>query len=132
MHSIKHPYKSARPLIKQIILYSNAVPASPRPLSTSQAQFAELLDVLGIDPADRTLDALRKVPADKLVSSMERMDYHMFRTSEDGVEGFCGQRGEELEAWANGESGRWCKAHGVRVLCVPPSLLAAEPSQSRC
>lgn len=117
IHSIRHPYPptAGKPLIKGIILYSNAVPSSPQPIATSQHRFDELLKVLEIK-SDRPLDALRAVSSEKLVAAMGKMEGHMFRSTQDGADGFCGARGEELKSWANGETGRWCKANGVRVL----------------
>ncbi|KAK5947080.1 hypothetical protein PMZ80_001226 [Knufia obscura] len=76
-------------LIKQVYLWSNAMAIQPN-ATTSQTltdQWQELCDVTGVGKADESpaqkLDALRNVPAEKLVGAISKLKMHTFRTSTD-------------------------------------------------
>lgn len=75
-------------LIKRVYLYSNAVGVQPKPVSSPalEAQVNELLAECGVSTdlsPQGKVDALRKVPAEKLIEAVHRMKQHTFRAGTD-------------------------------------------------
>lgn len=97
------------------MLYSNAIPSTPRPVAEGQPQFEALCAAVGVSPP--SLERLRKVDAAVLVKAMDGMEMHTFRVCQDhegAGKGFVSK--EAMKEEVGGGLGRFCKERGIRVL----------------
>ncbi|PWY86128.1 carboxylesterase-lipase family protein [Aspergillus heteromorphus CBS 117.55] len=75
-------------IIKRACLWSNSPVAQPKPPSSAQIQFNQLLSVLDIPaslPWNEKLSALRAVPSKTLLTSAMSIDINQFRPTSDSV-----------------------------------------------
>lgn len=105
-------------LIKQVYLWSNAMAIQPN-ATTSQTltnQWQELCDVTGAgkagDDPSQKLEALRNVPAEKLVEAISKLKMHTFRTSTDND--FLSS--DFLQSLHDGSFSALLAEHGVRLI----------------
>ncbi|KAH7410565.1 Alpha/Beta hydrolase protein, partial [Cadophora sp. MPI-SDFR-AT-0126] len=102
-------------LFNRFLMFSNAIPAQPRPLAETQAQFEEVCDYFQISKdlsGAEKLSALRKIDAYDLVAAIKDLKNHTFRpiTDEDFI--LSGM----IEYQRSGEFAREFKRRGMKLL----------------
>ncbi|KAG4433085.1 hypothetical protein IFR05_011425 [Cadophora sp. M221] len=102
-------------LFHRFLMFSNAIPAQPRPLVESQPQFDEVCEYFKIQKSlsgAEKLSALRKIDAYDLVSAIKHFKNHTFRpiTDEDFI--FSGM----VEYQRSGEFAKEFKKRGLKLL----------------
>ncbi|EIM79805.1 alpha/beta-hydrolase, partial [Stereum hirsutum FP-91666 SS1] len=84
----KGEQKDDAPVFNRLIIYSNAIPTSPKSLSDVQPQFEELLTACSIPlslSGPEKLARLRSIPARKLTSKVMGLKMHTFRPVVNGT-----------------------------------------------
>ncbi|PYH75596.1 alpha/beta-hydrolase [Aspergillus uvarum CBS 121591] len=104
-------------IIKRVCIWSNSPVAQPKPPTTAQAQFTQLLDQLSIPltlPAASRLERLRAVPAPTLLqAAMALPSNNQFRPTTDGT--FI-----PASLFTSLDDGTWARrlrARNIRILC---------------
>ncbi|RSL64570.1 hypothetical protein CEP53_004010 [Fusarium sp. AF-6] len=87
LHEFRQPGHGA-PLFRRIFMDSNAIPAQPKSLKDTQAQFDELCEHFGVEkswPADKKLASLRKLSVQELIEAIPKLTHHTFRPVTDDL-----------------------------------------------
>ncbi|KAL5319057.1 hypothetical protein ACEPPN_014127 [Leptodophora sp. 'Broadleaf-Isolate-01'] len=117
LHDFRKPASPApnNTLFHRFLMFSNAIPAQPRPLAESQPQFDEICEYFNIQKnlsGAEKLSALRKIDAHDLVSAIKHFKNHTFRpiTDEDFI--ISGM----VEYQRSGEFAEEFKKRGLKLL----------------
>ncbi|KAK0120313.1 hypothetical protein ONS95_011719 [Cadophora gregata] len=112
----KNPSPAAgESLFNRFLMFSNAIPAQPRPLKETQPQFEEVCDHFKISKdlsGAEKLSILRKIDANDLVAAIKDLENHTFRpiTDEDFI--LSGM----IEYQRSGEFAKEFKKRGMKLL----------------
>lgn len=110
---------SYQPLIRRCLLRSGTAVLPCKAFPALKPQYDELLASLGISSTDpkSELTELRKVPAQKLLSTIGSMHHHTFRAAQDGGPQSGGFVSKE---WQNdmrsGAFSKWCKQNDISFM----------------
>ena len=105
----------SKSLFNRFLMFSNAIPAQPRPLAETQPQFEEVCDYFKIPKTlsgAEKLSALRQIDAYDLVAAIKDLKNHTFRpiTDEDFI------HSGMIEYQRSGEFAKEFKKRGMKLL----------------
>lgn len=83
---IAYDLRQPKPIVKQLMLWSNTLPAQPKSLEESQPGFDGLCAKFGIEgTGEEKMRKLRAIPMQELVDAVLTLKIHTFRAVTDGA-----------------------------------------------